>query len=159
MAIVTPPNITTPTEPYVYQGKQVIINGNRLLFNAKKDDILLYSNTYLGFSTNGSIHFDTGDTSKDCFFVINSPDIYIGLDGNNYPTEPGVLGDKNEEWITKLVTQIKKICEILDSSYSHIGDRGGSTTAKPAFGGVKSALDNLVGILPEIKSKHVYLKT
>jgi hypothetical protein len=158
MAIVTEPNITAPTEPQLYQGKQVIINGNRLLFNAKDDDILLFSNTYLGFSTNGSIHFDTGDKEKDCFFVINTPDIYLGLDGNDYPTEPGVLGDKNEEWINKLVTQIQKICEILDTSYSHTGDRGGSTTANPAFGGVRSSLDSLLNILPEIKSKHVYLK-
>ncbi len=158
MAIVTPPNITVPTEPHVYQGKQVIINGNRLLFNAKDDDILLYSNTYLGFSTNGSIHFDTGDTEKDCFFVINSPDIYLGLDGEEYPTEPGVLGDKNEEWLNKLVTQLKEICKILDTSYSHTGDRGGSTTAKPAFQGVSTTLDQLLSSLPEIKSKHVYLK-
>ena len=55
MAIFTEPNITAPTEPFSYQGKQVIVNGDRLLFNAKNDDILLYSNTYLGFSTNGSI--------------------------------------------------------------------------------------------------------
>ena len=81
MAIFTEPNITAPTEPFSYQGKQVIVNGDRLLFNAKNDDILLYSNTYLGFSTNGSIHFDTGDTEKDCFFVVNSPDIFLGLNG------------------------------------------------------------------------------
>ena len=159
MAIVTPPNITAPTEPQIYQGKQVIINGNRLLFNAKDDDILLFSNTYLGFSTNGSIHFDTGDKEKDCFFVINSPDIYLGLDGNEYPTEPGVLGDKNEEWLNKLVTQLKEMCKILDTSYSHTGDRGGSTTAKPAFKGVSTTLDQLLNTLPEIKSKHVYIKT
>ena len=40
MAIVTEPNITAPTEPHLYQGKQVIINGNRLLFNAKDISII-----------------------------------------------------------------------------------------------------------------------
>ena len=43
MAIFTEPNITAPTEPFSYQGKQVIVNGDRLLFNTKNDDILLYS--------------------------------------------------------------------------------------------------------------------
>ena len=148
-----------PDAPEIYQGKQVIINSDRLLFNAKDDAILLFSNKAIGFSTNGSIHFDTGDTEKDCFFVINSPDIYLGLDGNEYPTEPGVLGDKNEEWLNKLITQLKEICKILDTSYSHTGDRGGPTTAKPSFGGVSSTLDQLLATLPEIKSKHVYLKT
>ena len=148
-----------PTNTNDYLGKQVIINSDRLLFNAKDDSILLFSDKAIGFSTNGSIHFDTGDKEKDCFFVINSPDIYIGLDGNEYPTEPGVLGDKNEEWLNKLVTQLKEICKILDTSYSHTGDRGGSTTAKPAFQGVSATLDELLSTLPEIKSKHVYLKT
>ena len=44
------------------------------------DNVFLYSNTYLGFSTNGSIHFDTGKNIGDCFFVIDTPDIYLGLD-------------------------------------------------------------------------------
>ena len=158
MAIVNPPNITIPTEPQVYQGKQVIINGNRLLFNAKDDDILLYSNTYLGFSTNGSIHFDTGKNIGDCFFVIDTPDIYLGLDGNEYPTEPGVLGDKNEDWLKRLIYQLEQMCTILDTNYTHTGDRGENTTANPAFGGVKAALGTLKENLPTIKSKHVYLK-
>ena len=158
MAIVTEPNITAPTEPFEYQGKQVIVNGDRLLFNAKDDDILLYSNTYLGFSTNGSIHFDTGDTEKDCFFVINTPDIYLGLNGEAYPTEPGVLGDRHEEWTRKFITQIEQMCTILDNNYSHTGDSGGKTTPNPAFEGVKTALLQLKADLPEIKSKHVYLK-
>ena len=48
-----------PELPEIYQGNQVIINSDRLLFNAKTDSILLYSDKAIGFSTNGSIHFDT----------------------------------------------------------------------------------------------------
>ena len=71
-----------PDAPEIYQGKQVIINSDRLLFNAKDDAILLFSNKAIGFSTNGSIHFDTSD-KKDgdnaSKVVINSPNIYLGL--------------------------------------------------------------------------------
>ena len=49
-----------PTPPGLYQGNQVFINSDRLIFNARVDSILLYSEKAIGFSTNGSFHFDTG---------------------------------------------------------------------------------------------------
>ena len=51
-----------PTSTTDYQGKQVIIDSDRLLFNAKNDSILLFSDKAIGFSTRGSIHFDTSST-------------------------------------------------------------------------------------------------
>ena len=48
-----------PELPGTYQGKQVIINSDRLVFNAREDSILFYSDQAIGFSTNGSFHFDT----------------------------------------------------------------------------------------------------
>jgi len=83
-----------------YQGKQVIIDSDRLLFNAKNDSILLFSDKAIGFSTRGSIHFDTSNT-KDSKIVINSPNIYLGLKvDKNLPTEPAVLGDELDDWLT-----------------------------------------------------------
>ena len=48
-----------PETPNNYIGKQVIINSDRLIFNAKNDSILLFSDKAIGFSTNGNFHFDT----------------------------------------------------------------------------------------------------
>ena len=48
-----------PESPNTYQGNQVIINSDRLVFNAKEDAILLYSDKAIGFSTNGNFHLDT----------------------------------------------------------------------------------------------------
>ena len=64
-----------PDNVGVYEGKQVLINSDRLVFNAKDDSILLYSNKAIGFSTNGSFHFDTGilDENK---FIVNTPNIF-----------------------------------------------------------------------------------
>ena len=53
-----------------YIGNQVLINSDRLIFNAKKDSILLYSDKVIGFSTNGSFHFDTSHES-DSKFLLN----------------------------------------------------------------------------------------
>ena len=74
---------TKPTIPGLYQGNQVIINSDRLLFNAKEDSILLFSNKAIGFSTRGSIHFDTSynktiTIKSSQFFTIDNynEDIY-----------------------------------------------------------------------------------
>ena len=89
-----------PTSTTDYQGKQVIIDSDRLLFNAKNDSILLFSNKAIGFSTRGSIHFDTSNT-KDSKVIINSPNIYLGLKVNKeLPTEPAVLGNELDDWLT-----------------------------------------------------------
>ena len=61
-----------PEHPNIYQGNQVIINSDRLIFNAKADSILLYSDKAIGFSTNGSFHFDTAN-DDDNKFIVNSP--------------------------------------------------------------------------------------
>ena len=89
----------TPTSTVNYKDKQVIIDSNRLLFNAKEDSILLFSNKAIGLSTKGSIHFDTSpDLSSK--LVINTPNIYLGLKSDkNLPTDPAVLGNELDEWI------------------------------------------------------------
>ena len=86
-----------PDAPNIYQGKQVIINSDRLIFNAKNDSILLFSDKAIGFSTNGSFHFDTSD-KKDSKFIINSPNIYLGLKDTDLPTEPVLLGNQMKNW-------------------------------------------------------------
>jgi len=83
----------TPKSPLLYDGNQVVINSDRLLFNAKTDSILLFSNEVIGFSTNGSFHFDTSDNDESKF-IINAPNIYLGLDLKKLPTEPAVLGNE-----------------------------------------------------------------
>ena len=87
-----------PDAPHIYQGKQVIIDSDRLIFNAKADSILLFSDKAIGFSTNGSFNFDTSD-KKDSKFVVNSPNIYLGLKEGDLPTEPVILGHKFQEWM------------------------------------------------------------
>tara|TARA_R110001592_G_scaffold37424_4_gene124850 strand:- start:14227 stop:14712 length:486 start_codon:yes stop_codon:yes gene_type:complete len=85
----------TPESPGSYQGKQVIINSDRLVFNAKTDSILLYSNEAIGFSTNGTFHFNSTDK-----MVINSSEIYIGLDYNgDLPPSPAVKGYELGEYL------------------------------------------------------------
>ena len=98
-----------PDAPGTYQGKQVIINSDRLLFNAKNDSILLFSDKAIGFSTKGSFHFDTSQ-SDESKFVVNAPNIYLGLsDEGNLPLEPAVLGDKLEIVIEGILVMVENV--------------------------------------------------
>lgn len=104
----------TPVPPQSYQGNQVILNSDRLLFNAKADSILMFSDKAIGFSTNGSFHFDTSPDKNTSKFIINSPNIYLGLDTNNtLPTQPAVLADD-------LITSLKDIYYMIENLYADI---------------------------------------
>ena len=125
-----------PDAPEIYQGKQVIINSDRLLFNAKDDAILLFSNKAIGFSTNGSIHFDTSDKKEGdeaSKVVINSPNIYLGLKreyGEDIlPTEPAVLGDYlGDIWLLDLLECLEGLINDLITKVAFITTAPGAPT-------------------------------
>ena len=107
-----------PEKGEIYQGKQVIIDSDRLLFNAKMDSILLYSNKAIGFSTMGSIHFDTSDqkesneSSNASKFVVNSPGLMDDILYNityMYPTGPTGPMASNEANLSLRRTQVKDL--------------------------------------------------
>ncbi len=125
----------TPDSPNIYQGKQVIINSDRLIFNAKDDSILLFSDKAIGFSTNGSFNFDTSD-KEDSKFIVNSPNIYFGLKDGNVPTEPVILGNKMKEWMIGdddeleggLIGILEDILDMINEEISYIAPPSGPTT-------------------------------
>ena len=197
----------TPVFPNNYQGKQVIVNADRLIFNARQQfsgqesigsagnyeggDIHMFSQNFVSFSTNGSIHLNTGfemegktdyEQEKN-FIALSSPNIFLGLNNKKtYPTEPAVLGNKNQEFQEKLLNFLKKILDKLSSEYRHIGDRGGHTSpvgdtfedmrmdyngntgetypnTDPTTGdSLGDSIGGLKVLLREIKSQHVFIK-
>jgi len=82
-----------PEAPDKYAGKQVLISSDRILFNARKDSVFLFSDKSVGISTNGTFNVDTGEDT-----IINSPGIYLGLDAK----EKCVLGDTLVAWMESL---------------------------------------------------------
>tara|TARA_R110001592_G_scaffold196025_2_gene443732 strand:+ start:1736 stop:2245 length:510 start_codon:yes stop_codon:yes gene_type:complete len=103
-----------PKAANTYQGKQVLINSDRLVFNAKNDSILLYSDKAIGFSTNGSFHFDTTNIQKNKF-VVNAPNIYLGLVNNeSLPEEPAVLGDELGEFLGGDIGVLELFNDMID---------------------------------------------
>ena len=122
----------TPTFPHLYQGNQVIINSDRLLFNAKSDSILLFADKAISFSTNGAIHFDAGKSNNpNSEFIVNAQKIILGLKpgagstGSRRPDDKGkgsedesqgaLLGNESIIWLDKLLDCIDELCAKLKS--------------------------------------------
>ena len=117
-----------PEAPELYQGNQVLINSDRLFFNAKTDGILLFSDKVIGFSTNGSFHFDTSKNT-DNKFIVNSPNIHLGLkDNNEPPTEPAVLGHELETFLEDILDIINNLIDDIKYKVSYTSGPPGSPT-------------------------------
>ena len=106
--------------PRTYIGNQVILSSDRLIFNAKTDSILLYSDKAIGFSTNGSFHFDIS-SEEGSQFIVNSPKIYLGLTfDNKLPEQSAVLGDELIESLDEILDMIQKVYSDIAFQVSHI---------------------------------------
>jgi len=156
-----------PDQPNIYQGKQVIINSDRLLFNAKTDSILLFSDKIIGFSTNGSFHFDTSDLDENKF-VVNAPNMYFGLitdeddpDKKVYPTEPALLGDKTDEYLNNLLDMMDSLIDALVGQYTLVAPIVGPCAPfggnEGCFATVRTAITDLREEIEDIKSKRIKL--
>ena len=119
-----------PENPSTYQGNQVLINSDRLMFNAKSDSILLFSDKVIGFSTNGSFHFDTSSNRKTSKFVLNSPNIYLGLEfDKTLPTQPAVLGNELKEILDRIINEIINLMADIEFKISYTSTTPGTPTA------------------------------
>ena len=128
-----------PTAPRQYQGNQIIINSDRLLFNSKKDCILMFADKAMSFSTNGSIHFDCGPNmatnpnnpngpkipNANSEFIVNAQKIILGF--KNGAGSGGARGDSKgdtgEEDQPALLGRETTLClkDLLDAIDALIG--------------------------------------
>ena len=142
--------IPKPLSTYI--GNQVLINSDRLVFNAKKDSILLYSDKVIGFSTRGSFHFDTSP-EKESKFVLNSPNIFLGLEyDNTLPTEPAVLGHELKDILSRIINQIMNLMADIEFKISYTVTVPGAPTGPNPMntGQLQGRYAELRGILADL---------
>ena len=140
-----------PLNPTQFTGHQVIINSDRLIFNARNESILLYSLTSIGFSTKGNFHFDTKNEPNNKF-IVNAPNIYLGIGNLNtgeLPTEPAVLGNELEILLTDILDLLEILILDMGFNFAGISTTPGTPTAmNPANG---SIVDNRIRQIQDIK--------
>lgn len=148
-----------PTNPSDYIGKQLILSSDRVIINAKEDN-LLFSNTGFSFSTNGEFHFNTSNTSGNKF-VVNAPKIHLGLEGTQLTSNPAVKGRELEVILTELLDIIDNLYKIDLLLLNPIAPPSGPCAPDVSFpsktAATQTRIQSLKSRLSEFQSKKVYL--
>jgi hypothetical protein len=74
-----------------YAGEQVIISSNRLVFNARKDSVLISAYQNINLSAGDKVTIDVGtidSDDKENMFLVNAPRVQFGLDSKGKTVEP-----------------------------------------------------------------------
>ena len=83
---------------FPYLGEQIIITSGRVTLNSKDDSVFLFGKKAIGFSSAGTINFDSDDK-----VIINAPQIYLGLEAK----EPLVKGQALENLLLELLDSLE----------------------------------------------------
>lgn len=108
----TPNPLTRTTRPEDYSDSQAILDANKIVLNAKKDDIILYSNNNTEIYSNNYLTLNASEAVS-----LNSKFILLGQDNSSqYPSEPSVLGCKLETILINIITSIQRLSTDLMST-------------------------------------------
>ena len=143
-----------PLQPSEFQSPQVIINSDRLVFNSKKDSILLSAQESIFLGSNSSINISTKN------YIVDSPQIKLGKGA----TESIIKGDKFLDDLSSIMNELSILCSQLEKlkEVSAVDVNSGKIVYTSAVqGGVASVAKNLKGminnyLIPQIKSPTGY---
>tara|TARA_R110002049_G_scaffold159318_1_gene324218 strand:+ start:63 stop:1298 length:1236 start_codon:yes stop_codon:yes gene_type:complete len=96
-----------PILPNEYDGKQIILNSGRLVFNSDLDHILLSSQKSINLNSQLSVNIDARSE-----FVVQTPSVYLGDTQN---AQPLVLGNDLVDLLTDLVSDIDSLATSLSN--------------------------------------------
>jgi hypothetical protein len=126
---------TNPISANTYNGAQVILNGDRVVLNSKKDEIMLFARTNIELNTRNIINLNA-----DSRVHLNSPKIYLGPaivknNVNNLPGEPVLLGYQTMDLLSEILSTLNEFSNTLSPA---VGAPQGMVIAN-----IKSAADRL----------------
>lgn len=140
-----------PKIPSEYSESQIVLNSDRLVFNARKDSVFLFADKSIGFGSNGTVNIDT-----EKYFIVNSPKNYLGLNSVN-EDEPAILGGKFDYFMNQLFDLLHDLGENIEDC--EVSTEGGNLISLNMAGtNIKFRLQELKRLLPEIYSKITYLE-
>ena len=130
-----------------YTGEQIVLASNQLLFNARKDNIELIAGKTIHLAANNTIQIDVGlpdSTKEENKFVVNAPQIQLGIAIKGRTMEPIVKGDKLEEVLNDLIDCLSMYSDMVAASVPPY-----SPLLKVASTQLQSSLSNLKADIAE----------
>ena len=149
--------------PETYQGKQVIITSDRLIFNAREDSIFSSDST-IAFSTNKDFHINTssGPNGK---FIVNSPKIHLGAirGDNEMARNPAVKGQELEKILGDILDHLNQLYTVVLPTLHQITTLPTLPTVPSPMNSallspLVSEITTLKARLSSFKSNNVYIK-
>ena len=128
-----------PKTPNEYEGKQVIINSGRLVFNSTTDHIMLSSALTINFNAVKGFNFDTNTN-----FVVRSRQIKLG---SKNATEPLLLGNQTVTLLRELIVNLQAFMQVAAIQVS--------TAPGTALGPLNTAANNMSLILQNLDADYL----
>jgi hypothetical protein len=105
--------IFNPIHPELYDKSQAILSGDRIVLNAKNDEILLYADG-IGLSSTNTIYLNS---TKD--IIIEAPKIILGLNiSGGAAVEPLLKGNETVKLLSHIIKELKNLSTQLSSVVS-----------------------------------------
>lgn len=132
-----------------FAGNQVIIASDRIIFNARKQEIIAFAKEGIGLSSEKAISIDGKQVVE-----VESNKISLGINA----VSPVLLGDRTIEWLGNLCDTIDKLIEHItkETHPTGVGPSGPPINNSDYFM-VKSNLKSLRQRLRELPSNLVFL--
>ena len=130
---------TSPITPSEYVQPQIILNSDRVILNAKTDEVLISGEKSVGLSSNESINIESKQTIID-------GNVYLGSKNSK---ESALLGDTTTELLTQLITEVRNLSLALQTVPFAVGPVASMSTP---------ILESILKNISKIKSNTVKLK-
>jgi hypothetical protein len=117
------PRVNT-IKPGNYNSSQLIANSDRIILNAKKDEVLLFAKGNIEISTDNIIninagkiiHLHTEPRAIDSSTTVASRILLGTKPDGTYPTEPVLLGSKTHDFLLDLLNALTSLAGSLSSA-------------------------------------------
>ena len=96
-----------PTKAEAFKGSQVLINADRLYFNARKESTFISSKKSIGLNAD-SISIDGAS-----YIGLDATKIYLGVNALKREAEPVLLGQTSIDWMSNFLQLFEQLTNIM----------------------------------------------
>lgn len=106
-------NLTNPLNVPDYTNSQVIINGDRIVLNSKKDEVMLFAKTNIELNTKNVINLNADERVH-----LNSNAVFLGVYNSQNTPQPVLLGNNTLEVFFLLQKSLTELGSYLSKAVS-----------------------------------------
>lgn len=132
-----------------FAGNQAIISSDRIIFNAKKQEIIMFSNEGIGLSSEKAISLDAKQVVE-----LESKKISLGINA----VSPALLGDRSMDWLNDLCDILSNLTTAISQLTVPTGTGpSGTPLNTPKILKIRGEIQSLKTKIDKLQSRLVFL--